>query len=465
MADKRARGVCYGCDEKFERGHRCARKQLYLLEIDEGVHAVEIDSDPINEEIGEEENLMISIHAINGSSSRGFITMRVTGRIGRRALHILIDSGSTHNFLDLQVAKKLGLLLTGVNPVYVDVADGNRLECKSMCKGLQWSLRGTTFVTDVLLLPLRSCDMVLGIQWLETLGDIQWNFKTLTMDFTLNGMRHLLRGGHNEQIVHAVSDREMRKILGHNEGIQLCCIQLNDEGHSELFAVQDNGEEKQQIPHPIQLFLEEQTSAFAEPTTLPPMRSHKHKISLVHDATPVNSRSYRHSALQKNIIEKQDKYPIPLIDELLKELRGATVFSKIDLRAGYHQIRMEVQDIPKTAFKTHDGHFEFAVRPFGLTNAPATFQSLMNDVFRPFLRKFVLIEYLGHIISEKGVSTDPKKVQAMQTWPTPSDVSKLRGLLGLTGYYIKFMASFANLSLIFFGKMLSIGMQKLIKPS
>ncbi|XP_042013895.1 uncharacterized protein LOC121762165 [Salvia splendens] len=407
MADKRARGICY-----------------------------ELNSDQTSEDSVEDENPLISIHAINGSSSRSFRTMRVTGRMGKKALHILIDSGSTHNFLDLQVARKLGLVLTSVTPVFVDVADGNRLECKSMCKGLKWSLRGTTFSTDVLLLPLGSCDMVLGIQWLETLGDIRWNFKNLTMDFTLNGKRHLLRGGSTEQVDHAVSEKEMNKLLAHHEGIQLCCIQMNTEGHSDLLTMgQEHTEKDSPIPYHIQSFLDGQSSMFAEPTALPPMRSHNHKIPLLPYATPVNSRPYRHSALHKTIIEKQvsellkqgfiqpssspfsspvvlgkkkdgtwrmcvdyrrfnkitikDKYPIPLIDELLEELKGAIVFSKIDLRAGYHQIRMEVQDIPKTAFRTHDGHYEFAVMPFGLTNAPATFQCLMNDIFRPFLRKFV----------------------------------------------------------------------------
>ncbi|KAL0430818.1 UNVERIFIED_CONTAM: Retrovirus-related Pol polyprotein from transposon [Sesamum radiatum] len=136
-------------------------------------------------------------------------------------------------------------------------------------------------------------------------------------------------------------------------------------------------------------------------------------------------------------ITVRDRFPVPTVDELLDELHGATVFSKIDLRVGYHQIRVAPKDIHKTDFRTVDGHFEFLVMPFGLTNAPSTFQCLSG---------VASVDYHGHVISASGVSSDPHKLQAVADWPTSVSFTSLRAFLGLMRYYQKFVRHYASIA-------------------
>ncbi|GJT69050.1 putative mitochondrial protein [Tanacetum coccineum] len=139
----------------------------------------------------------------------------------------------------------------------------------------------------------------------------------------------------------------------------------------------------------------------------------------------------------------KDKFPIPVIDEL----NGSAMFSKPDLRSSYHQIRMSEVDICKTAFRTHEGHYEFLVMPFGLTNAPSTFQSLMNTTFKPFLRKFVLVFFDDILIYSKNKEEHCKHLAlVLQKCPTPAIIKQLRGFLGLTGYYRRFIKNYAGIS-------------------
>lgn len=283
----------------------------------------------------------------------------------------------------------------------------------------------------------------------------------------------------------------------------------------------------------MQEILVEYQDMFKEPIELPPLRGAEHQIQLQEGAILFKMRPYRYPYMQRKEIETmiedmlraaiiqpssspfaslvllvkkndgswrlcvyyrklnsltvKDSYPIPLIDDLLDELGGARVFSKIDLRVGYHQIRVKQEDVHKTAFVTSTGHYEFNVMPVGLTNVHATFQSLMNEVFIKELKEFVRvffddiliyspnedvhclhlrkvidllrknflyakaskcsfgqnqIKYLGHIINHQGVVVDPSKIQSIKEWPLPQTVKALRGFLGLIGYYRKFVKNY-----------------------
>ena len=189
-----------------------------------------------------------------------------------------------------------------------------------------------------------------------------------------------------------------------------------------------------------------------------------------------------------NKVTVKNKYPLPRIEDLFDQLRGASVFSKIDLRSGYYQLRVKEDDVPKTTFRTRYGHYEFLVMPFGLTNASAAFMDLMNRVFRPYLDQFVVVfiddilvyskdaqehehhlrivlqtlrenqlfaklskcdfwlkevSFLGHIVSAEGIIVDPVKIEAIVNWKPPRNVTEVRSFLGLVGYYRRFVQGFS----------------------
>ena len=194
--DKKAKGLCFWCDEKFVIG-QCKKKQLYVIEVNEENEMEDETNEKVEEgweDLGDL-NHHILVYAISEMALKEYMTIKVTIYVKKRPLHILIDLESTHNFLNIDMAKKLGYKMEKIGLIRVDVANGSSLARATMSRWLFWTLQRSRFTIDVLLLPLGSCDMVLGIQWLETLWKNKWDFKHFRIKFEIDGKKHGLRRG------------------------------------------------------------------------------------------------------------------------------------------------------------------------------------------------------------------------------------------------------------------------------
>jgi hypothetical protein len=486
MDDQRAKGLCFNCDEKFVRGHRYKRL-FYIQSADD-------DDDYEPSEFQEAKISLLAVIRIPTSD-----TMQVALRIGDRDLVALLDSGSTHNFIHEDLATVVGMHFSSDRRLGVTVANGNKVTFRGLLKHAAITIDKERFIVDLHAIPLGGFDVVLGTRFLKTLGPILWDFNTQSMSFWHTDHRMEWSG-------------------------------LDSQGRPAHLHVCDSKDF-------LDSLLDAFTDVFAEPQGLPLPCTHDHHIHLIPGMQPVAVQPYCYPAIQKDELERQcaemlahglilcsssafslpvllvkkhdctwhfcidyrglnlvtikDKFPILVVDELLDELKGARFFTKLDLRSGYHQVRMAAEYIHKMTFRTHEGLFEFVVMAFGLTNDPATFQALMNKVLCPFLRCFVLVffddiliyssswsdhlrhvklvleamrthqlylkrskcsfgeesmAYLGHIISVAGVAMDSDKVLAMVDWPIPRSVHAVRGFLGLVGYYHKFNRAFGTIA-------------------
>ncbi|KAJ4733316.1 polyprotein [Rhynchospora pubera] len=527
---RRALNLCHKCNEKWFPGHKCGIKAVHLLMGPESSYEEEeVTFEDCMEDVEEDKIEEAVISLFTTKETHKVKNMKLKGKVGQKCVCALIDSGSTHSFVNPDVIHSQSFEVTKNTPMVVMVANGNKMVTDLECKGLKFTLQGHEFKKDMRVLDVKGYDLILGIDWLTELGPmmVDWG----------QGQIKFKRGNKEVQLQVNEEVAEVRMCVG-NLNPEEEIKKGNEVIIAHLFKVQATNSNCVVSPH-LQLdsVLNAYTDVFQEPSTLPPKRTVDHQIPLVPGTQPLTQRPYRYSYFQKIEIEKiieellrnkfiqpssspfaspillvkkkddtwrlcvdyrrlnaytiKDKYPIPIIEDLLDGLNGAKYFSKIDLRSGYHQIRMKEEDVHKTAFRTHEGHYEYTVMPFGLSNAPATFQKLMNQVFKPYLRKFVLVffddiliystdeeshkmhlskvldllkknqlfakkakcefdmmelEYLGHIISHKGIATDPSKIEAMVNWPIPKSVKELRGFLGLTGYYRRFIKDYGTIS-------------------
>eukprot|EP00253_Pinus_taeda_P014098 PITA_14098 len=348
------------------------------------------------------------------------------GNISNLTVSVLIDPGATLSYVSPKVVERCKLQSTKFkNPWLVQLATGAKRRVVAKIKDCSFTIAGQPVTTDLNVLPLGSYDILIGMDWLEK----HWSLvdcKTKVIYFKDSlGNKKEMQGIKRPVQVRPITANQLVKCA--RKGYQFYAIQVGYADSKDKTAILNN------IP-----VIQEFTDVFPEEIPgLPPKRNIDFTIELVPGAAPVSRAPYRMSVpeltelkmqlqelLDKNYIrpsvspwgapvlfvKKKDgtfrmcidyrqlnkltiknKYPLPRIDELFDQVKGATVFSKIDLHSGCHQIRIKDEDIAKTAFRTRYSHYEFGVFPFGLTNAPATFMCLMNSIFHQYLDRFVLI--------------------------------------------------------------------------
>ncbi|XP_040998183.1 uncharacterized protein K02A2.6-like [Juglans microcarpa x Juglans regia] len=495
------KGLCFKCGDKWSKEHSCKSGKAYvLIEEEENEESSHDESEQEEAEpSGEEEDAELSLNAMSGVQRP--TSMRVMAWIGKFEVTLLVDSGSTHNFINSNIVTKVGLKSSTIEPFDVKVANGDKLRCEGLVKEVKMNVQGLRIVADLHVLSLVGLDVVLGNAWLKGIGKVINDYEKMTIEFWI---------GSKKKLWTALTSKEVRSC-------EAMMFQKLCKGGARCFAIilakqeallevekSEDGSKRDDLsllPVEVQEVLRDHKGVLEVPTTLPPSRVFDHSIALENEGKPVNVPPYRYAYFQKEEIERQveemlkgglirpsnspfsspvllvrkkdgtwrfctdyralneatikDRFPIPTVDEMLDELHGASIFSKLDLRAGYHQIRMKERDVHKTAFRTHNGHYEYLVMQFGLCNAPSTFQAAMNTIFKPLLRKFVLVffddilvyskniedhklhlkvvmkileehhifikvskcafmekelEYLGHFISGEGVKVDQRKI-------------------------------------------------------
>ena len=308
MEERRKKVLCFNCDEKFQPGHHCKSAKLYLLEglypfqgpssqlieLNDNEMPLCLESDVLHSEYVEIESKMaeaeITLYALLRSPSSG--TMRIKDKINGHWVAILIDTGSTHNFLDTVILSKLQLCLDPTVSFEVKVANGATIKTKGVCFGVKVVMQGHMFSVDLNALPLGDCELVLGTQWLRTLGLVQWDFLKMSMQFLHFGTTITLSGMHTTDSTLQECEHFFRQLV--RKGILLQVVSLGSGTPSS-----------QHHCNPlIEKLLIEFASVFDTPSGLPPYRGHEHQIVLKEGTVPIYQRPYRYPHFQKPEIKK-----------------------------------------------------------------------------------------------------------------------------------------------------------------
>lgn len=458
----------------------------------------------------------------------------LTGRLRGQPCQVLVDCGSTENCISTVIANRLGIKTKVVTGGTIYLADDRENVLSETCEEETLRLGDAYALRERFRVTKLRYDVILGMPWLEA-GNKQVDWLARTISFDEGGRKIILHASTSSGLKKRQATKGilvgmafMKKRMRRKQPVYMVVPNI-----ASMVEKRAEGAER------VEQLISEFRDVFPTdlPSGLPPDRGAPFHIDLMPEAKPTNRPIYRlapneleelrktlDELLEKGLIREstspwgapvlfapkkdgglrlcidyrglnkqtiKNAYPLPRVDDLLDQLRGATIFSKLDLRSGYWQVPIAKEDIEKTAFRTRYGHFEWLVLPFGLTNAPASFMGHMNRLFRDLLDKYVVVfiddiliysktpeehdqhlrevlcrlrdshfyckqskcelwksevTFLGHVVSSEGVRMEQAKVNAVKDWPTPKDVSEVRSFLGLAGYYRRFVRRFAHIA-------------------
>ncbi|CAA0831261.1 Uncharacterized mitochondrial protein AtMg00860, partial [Striga hermonthica] len=419
-------------------------------------------------------------------------------------VYALCDTGATHSFISTRCLEALSISnVCPCDPLEVSLVSGKIIISDSMILSLPVSIGGHMFEASVYVIKMRDFNVILGMDCLSRYrADIQCQEREVTL-FPASDQPIVFFGVKSRTVPRVISSMQARKRL--SKASSTVCEFL-DVFPDELpggppdrqveftidlvpgagpvskapyrMAPKELLELKAQIQELLRL-------GFIRPSVSPwgaPVLFVKKKDRSMHMCI-----DYR----ELNTLIVKNKYPLPRIKDLFDQLRRASVFSKIDLRSSYHQLKIRESDISKTAFRTRYGHYDFIVMPFKLSNAPTVFMDLMNRVFHPFLDQFVIVfiddilvssrdidqqnehlrivletlrreklyakflkcefwldrvAFLSHIVTARGIEVDLGKIEAVSKWDTPRSAADVRSFLGLAGYYRRFIEDYSKIA-------------------
>ncbi|KAI3717316.1 hypothetical protein L1987_68865 [Smallanthus sonchifolius] len=437
---------------------------------------------------------------------------------------VLFDSGASRSFVSLKFVKHSSFVSSKLDETLeIEAANDKSFFVFDIFRDCKLRAGGETFYIDLIPMSMGEFDVIVGMDWLaRNKANILCGPKAILLDSPSGESIYI--EGEKKGNVRMCSYVKATKFMARGCKAFMACVAVVNEKVKDIRDVPVVNQFEDVFPDEL--------------PGVPPEREVEFGIDLIPGAKPVAKAPYRlappemkelmeqlQELLDKGFIrpsvspwgapvlfvKKKDgsmrmcmdyrelnkltvknRYPLPRIDDLFDQLQGASWFSKIDLKSGYHQLKVKEEDVHKTAFRTRYGHYEFTVMPFGLTNAPAVFMDLMNRVCRPFLDRSVIvfiddlliysrsegdhachlreilevlqkeklyakfskcafwlreIQFLGHVINERGITVDPSKIMAVKEWSSPKTPSEIRSFLGLAGYYRRFIENFSRIAL------------------